>query len=109
MRFLILLTIISISLISVVNPLSTPPKPPRSFDPAFRKEVLTRTSPHFELNKQTGSISFGSTIKLTTTLTSTPSQPLINSWLNDIPSISKSIWDPTLIHPLPPPTPTASP
>ncbi|GMH99759.1 hypothetical protein TrVE_jg3922 [Triparma verrucosa] len=71
--------------------------------PSFRKEVLTRKGPHFVLDRSTGSIEFGATVKLKTELDAPPNSSLVNSWLLDIESVSSALWDPNLSEKLPSP------
>jgi hypothetical protein len=92
--------------------------PPQSTTEERRRELLTRKGPHFRLDRSSGRIEFGATAHLVTTLISSSSLSpssnpvlsqeqsqsesfaLIHDWLQDAPSLARSIWDPAMTEEL---------
>lgn len=68
-----------------------------------RKELLTRRGNHFQLDRSSGRIEFGSTAYLVTQLTN-PNEDeddnsgLISTWLRDEKGLAMSIWDEKLVE-----------
>jgi Protein of unknown function (DUF1997) len=63
-----------------------------------RRILLSRTGPHFQLNRFTGQIEFGATAQLTTKLTDDATEKErrtneIDTWLKDERGMAMSIWD----------------
>lgn len=64
-----------------------------------REEILNRGETFFQLNSQDGSIEFGSTARLVTTLEKNPlAKPVINQWLAKEHRVATSLWDPTMMQ-----------
>ena len=72
-----------------------------------RKALLSRTGPHFKLERMSGSIEFGATANLVTQLegividgnkaaAAPPTSESIAAWLEDERGLALSIWDPKL-------------
>ena len=57
-----------------------------------RDKILKRSGPHFELNRFSGRVEFGSTADLVTTLDNA-SLATISEWLSDEKRVAMSIWD----------------
>jgi len=71
-----------------------------------REELLSRNGPFFKLNRFSGSVEFGSSIKLVTVLSSGANQDKtenlqqISEWLSDTRGLALSIWDDSLMEEL---------
>jgi Protein of unknown function (DUF1997) len=70
-----------------------------------RKVLLSRTGPHFKVDRISGKIEFGATANLVTQLPPSPEQPsttnMIDLWLLDENrGLAMSIWDPKLMKDL---------
>jgi hypothetical protein len=64
-----------------------------------REEILNRGEAFFQLNLQDGSIEFGSTARLVTTLEKNPlAKPVINQWLAKEHRVATSLWDPAMMQ-----------
>lgn len=84
---------------------SSSPSASSSKPPSRRKILLSRDGPHFQLDKRSGAIEFGATVKLTTTLVEEkdgPSYDLIAEWLSDERALALSIWDEDLMKEIEP-------
>lgn len=68
-----------------------------SAPPSRRKILLSRDGPHFEMNRISGTIEFGATIKLITVLDQEPNPEIIAEWLADERALALSIWDETMM------------
>ena len=73
-----------------------------SSSPSFeakRANILNRGESFFELDKTDGTIEFGSTARLVTTLEKNPAaKSVISKWLSKEDRVAASIWDPNLIQ-----------
>ena len=78
---------------------SSVPKTSSTFE-AKRAKILNRPNgEHFELDVLDGSIEFGSTATLVTTLESSPrAAPVIENWLSKEQLVAASIWDEKLMQ-----------
>jgi Protein of unknown function (DUF1997) len=57
-----------------------------------RRVLLSRSGPHFQLNRFSGQIEFGATAQLTTKLSDATTE-VVNTWLKDERGMAMSIWD----------------
>ncbi len=62
-----------------------------------RQTLLSRRGPYFKLDRMRGTVEFGSTVDLITTLTNEPNAAQISAWLSDERGLALSIWDESLI------------
>jgi len=64
-----------------------------------RDKILKRSGSHFELNKFSGRVEFGSTAKLVTALDNA-NMATVSEWLSDEKRVAMSIWDEKLTQDL---------
>lgn len=65
-----------------------------AFGSKNREKILSRSGSHFQLNRFSGRVEFGSTANLVTSL---PNADMVSEWLSDEKRVAMSIWDEKLI------------